>query len=179
MDHGRGPRLLVERLSTSTPHFLGFFSALATIVLIVAGVTLLWPDTPLDLIWVVAKEKHQTLIPYGQPVGTGFLLLSLGAVAASVGNFLRREWGRRIAIGGFAANGVGDIAQIAIGHFIEGAIGISVAGALVYYLTRSHVRNQYRKKLERRTPSDNSEGDEEADDVSRRQPPRGTEPRGY
>lgn len=40
----------------------------------------------------------------------------------------------------FAVNGLGDAAQIYLGHLIEGAIGVCFAGALLIYLNRPTVK---------------------------------------
>ena len=40
----------------------------------------------------------------------------------------------------FVANGIGDIAQLFMGRVLEGAIGVTVSGAIIYYLTRPKVR---------------------------------------
>ena len=120
----------------------GFFGA-ATCILLVTGTSLTWPGTPLDLIWSLAEDKHADLLPYRRLAGGGFLLLSVVMVLASFGCFTRREWGRRLAITIFAANAAGNAAQFLSGHVVEGAIGVSVSGALIVYLTRPHTRRAF------------------------------------
>jgi len=40
-------------------------------------------------------------------------------------------------------NGLGDVAQILIGHFLEGGIGVAAAGAILFYLSRPKVRRAF------------------------------------
>jgi hypothetical protein len=64
-------------------------------------------------------------------------------VAASAGCLLRRRWGWWLAIVIFAANGFGDAVQLATGHVLEGAIGVAVAAAILFYLTRASVQQAF------------------------------------
>lgn len=43
----------------------------------------------------------------------------------------------------FAVNGLDDAAQILIGRFLEGGIGIVAAGAILFYLSRQKVRGAF------------------------------------
>jgi hypothetical protein len=62
---------------------------------------------------------------------------------ASLGCFGRRAWGRVLAIGIFAINGTGDVAQLFLGHYLEGAVGVAAAGLLIVWLTRAKVREAF------------------------------------
>ena len=64
-------------------------------------------------------------------------------VSASVGCFRRRIWGWWLAIAIFTINGLSDAGQILIGHFLEGGIGVAVAGAILFYLSRPKVRGTF------------------------------------
>ena len=67
----------------------------------------------------------------GKAVGRGFLFLAIGMLLASVGMFRYRRWGWWLALRMFAANGLADIAQVFMGRVLEGAIGVTVAGAII------------------------------------------------
>lgn len=118
----------------------GVFFLAATVILISVGTALLWPGTPLDAIWLLRPDREALLTPYRQSLGPAFLLLAIPSAFASIGCFLRQPSGWWVAVAIFAANGVGDIVQLVTGHFLEGAFGVLVAGALIFYLTRPSVR---------------------------------------
>lgn len=116
---------------------LGVFFTIATCILVIAGITLLWSGTPLDAIWHLRPERHTELMVWRDIAGPGFLALAVPMVMAGIGCFLRRPWARWLAIAIFAANGLGDAVQLVIGHWLEGAIGVTVAGLLIVALWRS------------------------------------------
>jgi hypothetical protein len=122
---------------------LGIFFDLATIVLVCVGVALVWPGTVMDSIWLLKPEREFMLMPYRLWLGPLLLVFAVPAAAASYGLLTRQEWARQLAAVIFTANALGNIAQIAIGHTIEGAIGVIAATILVYLLTRDAVRRQF------------------------------------
>ena len=122
---------------------LGAFFCVATLILIAAGSALVWPDTFLEAVWKVYEARRATLMPYRQIAGPGFLALSLAMAAASAGCLGRHEWGRRLAIAIFAVNGASDVAQLILGHYLEGGIGVVAAGLLIFWLTRPLTRSVF------------------------------------
>jgi hypothetical protein len=48
----------------------------------------------------------------------------------------QRKWGWWLAVAIFAVNGLSDAGQMALGQYIEGGIGVIVAGAILLYLYR-------------------------------------------
>ena len=123
---------------------LAIFFALSACILVGAGLVLLWPGTPLDAIWVLNPSRRALLEPYAALAGPGFLLLAVAMAAASAGCFMRRKWGWWLAVIIFVANGLGDLIQLFIGHVFEGTIGVAVAAALIFYLTRPRIRAAFR-----------------------------------
>jgi hypothetical protein len=63
--------------------------------------------------------------------------------SASIGCFRRRIWGWWLAVVIFLINGLSDAGQILIGHFLEGGVGVAVAGVILFYLSRPHVRRAF------------------------------------
>jgi hypothetical protein len=49
-------------------------------------------------------------------------------------------WDWRLAAAIFLVNGLGDVAQIFMGHLLEGGIGVAAAGTILFYLSRPNVR---------------------------------------
>lgn len=97
----------------------------------------------LEVIWKLYPARRALLMPYRMWLGPGFLILAIVMVSASVGCFHRRIWGWWLAISIFVINGLSDAGQILIGHFLEGSIGVAVAGAILFYLSRSKVRESF------------------------------------
>jgi hypothetical protein len=115
---------------------IAIFFAAAAAMLIAAGLALLLPGTPAEIVWRLYPARRPLLMPYREWLGPGFLMLSAVMAAASFGCFTRRGWAWGLAVAIFAANGTGDIAQLATGHVVEGGIGVAVAAAILFYLSR-------------------------------------------
>lgn len=122
---------------------IAVFFAIATCILISIGWALAMPGTFFDAIWLLRPSREAMLMPYRALLGPGFLALAIAMALASFGCFARRPWGRWLAIAIFAANGTGDFVQILMGHVVEGVIGVIVAGALIYFLTRRSVAEAF------------------------------------
>ena len=119
---------------------IAIFFAVASCILLSVGTALLLPGSELEAIWVIYPARRSLLMPYRIWLGPGFLTLAIGMLAASTGCFLHRKWGWWLALGIFLFNGIGDAGQIFLGHFLEGGIGVAVAGAILLYLSQPNVR---------------------------------------
>jgi len=69
-----------------------------------------------------------------------FLLLGMALAVACTGWFKRRLWGWRLAVVIIATQVVGDLVNVLSGDVVNGAIGFTIAGGLLFYLLRSEVR---------------------------------------
>jgi hypothetical protein len=119
---------------------LSRFFAIATCILLGVGATLLWPGSKLEVIWKLYPARRSLLLPYACG-SVPFLILAIVMVYASIGCFRGRIWGWRLAVAIFLVNGLSDVTQIFMGHFLEGGIGVAAAG--VIYLSRPHVRGAF------------------------------------
>jgi hypothetical protein len=120
-----------------TPIVVGIFSALAALIAAAAGATLLFPGTPLDVIWSIRQDDtHQQMLALGWPVGLGLWIVALVAFICALGSFQRRAWAWWIAVIGMIVNGVSDLGRMATGGVVEGMVGVVVASLIVYWLTR-------------------------------------------
>ncbi len=108
-----------------------------------AGTTLLWPGTRLDRAWVLNPDAYKTLRAFGRLIGIPFLALSAALLIAGIGWFKRRAWGWRLAVAVIAIQLVGDGISALEGHFVRGAAGVAIAGALLFYLFRPNVRTAF------------------------------------
>lgn len=115
---------------------LSVFFAMAAVILVSAGTALLWPGTVLDAIWSLRPDRQPLLMQWRGVAGPGFLALAIPMAPASYGAFLQRPWARWLAVAIFAANGAGDAAQLVLGRWLEGGIGVAVAAMLICVLCR-------------------------------------------
>lgn len=124
---------------------IAIFFAIATSILLGVGIALLRPGSMLEVIWKLYPARRALLMPYRMWLGPGFLILAIVMVLASVGCFRRRIWGWWLASAIFVINGLSDAGQLLTGHFLEGGIGVAVAGAILFYLSRPKVRGTFTK----------------------------------
>lgn len=122
---------------------IALFLAIATCILLGVGTALLWPGSKLEVIWNLYPARRALLMPYRMWLGPSFLMLAIVMVSASIGCFRRRMWGWRLAVAIFLVNGLSDVAQVVMGHFLEGGIGVAAAGAILFYLSRPNVRRAF------------------------------------
>jgi hypothetical protein len=116
--------------------FLFFGAAMASL----AATTLLWQGTVLDRVWTLNPVAHEQLAPLGGWVGILFLLLGAVLAAAGIGWFRRRLWGWRLAIIVILTQLLGDVVNCLRGEWLKGAIGVTVAGALLLFLLQRKIR---------------------------------------
>jgi hypothetical protein len=122
---------------------MGVFLFFGALMALLAGTTLIWQGTWLDHIWVLNPRAHGQLATSGKTVGLSFLLLSAALAVAGVGRFGRRLWGWRLAVVIIATQVLGDLIIIFMGHFVRGAVGVTIASALLLYLLRPRVRSAF------------------------------------
>jgi len=116
--------------------FLCFGSVMATL----AGITLAWPGTMLDKIWVLNPDAYHRMEPFGRILGVPFLLLGAALVLAAIGWMRRTYWGWVLTVIIIATQVAGDVTSLAMHEYIRGAVGVAVAGALLVWLLRPKVR---------------------------------------
>jgi hypothetical protein len=122
---------------------IAIFLAAATCVLVGVGTALAYPGTNLEAIWRLYPARRAQLMPYRVWLVPGFLALAIPMALASIGCFRHRKWGWWLAVAIFAVNGLGDVAQLVMGRFLEGGIGVAAASVILVYLVRPGVRNAF------------------------------------
>jgi hypothetical protein len=137
---GRYPRDRRARPPSRALTAIGIFLFFGAVMASLAGTTLLWRGTVLERMWTLNPTAYKQLVPFGASAGVLFLLLSVALAVAGTGWFKRRLWGWRLAVVIIAAQLVGDLVNVLRGDVVRGAIGVTIAGALLFYLLRSEVR---------------------------------------
>ena len=122
---------------------IGVFFVFGATMAAYAAATLLKPRTVLDRLWVLNKPGHAQLASLGKGVALGFVVLSALLCAAAVGWFRRRYWGWVLGATIIAINAAGDLINGVRGEWRKGAVGVVIAGLLLFYMTRSGVRKYF------------------------------------
>lgn len=126
------------------PVAIGAFSVLAAVIALAAGITLIWPGGPVDIIWAIRQDDaHQQMVAFGWPAGLGLWVVGAVALATAIGSFQHRGWAWWLAVIALSVNGLADLARLASGGIIEGLAGVAIAGVLLFWLTRRNVRAQF------------------------------------
>lgn len=120
--------------------FFWFGTAMCSLTLVL----LLFPGTPLDVLWRVKPSAREELTALG--VITIPLMTVVGAACASAAIGLTRgaEWGRRVAIAVLTVNIFGDLGKAALRGDWRTLIGLPIGGAMIFYLmcptTREYIK---------------------------------------
>jgi len=119
---------------------IGIFLFFGALMASLAGATLVWRGTALDRMWALNPRAFRELAPHGNVVGIPFLLLGVTLAVAGIGWFKCRLWGWRLAVAVIATQVLGDLVNAFSGHFVEGGLGVAIAGALLLYLLSANVK---------------------------------------
>jgi hypothetical protein len=122
---------------------VGIFLLFGSVIACLAGFTLVWPGTGLDRMWRLNPRAYGEIAPLGRIVGILFLLLGCTLAVASIGWFRLRIWGWRLGVAIIATQVLGNAANIFRRHFVEGGVGLVIAGALLLYLLRKEVKGVF------------------------------------
>jgi hypothetical protein len=121
--------------------FLFFGAAMASL----AGSTLIWRGTFLDRMWILNPTAYRQLAPFGRTIGILFLILGVILALAARGWLRHRLWGWRLAVIIIATQVLGDLVNAFRGDILRGGAGAAIAGALLLYLWRPHIRFRFQK----------------------------------
>ena len=125
---------------------IGVFLLFGAVMAFIAGASLLRRGTILDRTWTLNPHAYDELSRLGKPVGLLFMLLAVALALAGMGWLKRRWWGWRLAVVIIGTQVLGDFANIFSGRVAQGAVGATIASALLFYITRAQVRAVFRVK---------------------------------
>ncbi|MGZ4851987.1 MAG: hypothetical protein ACXV3D_02205 [Halobacteriota archaeon] len=125
-------------------------SFLAALVAVLVAVSILFPGTPLDVIWSLKNSFPAGFKNTSVGMLFGYLLLVLAVVGfCSVYGLVKGlKWAWWIVIVTLAVNGIGDAVSVAQGN-IAGIAGILIAAVFLFYLTRPNVRAFFENRSSR------------------------------
>ena len=127
---------------------IGAFFVFGAVMSAYAAVTLLVPGTRLDVLWTLNPRGHEGLATLGRWAPLLFIVVSPTLALAAFGWFRRRRWGWALGVMMIAINMIGDLGQLAFGERWKGALGVAIAGLLLFYLLRQHTRNYFRRSCD-------------------------------
>jgi hypothetical protein len=121
---------------------IGLFFAFGATMAAYAAITLLFPGARLDRLWALNERGHAGLLGLGRIAGFLFILLSAAMTATVTGWFRRCRWGWLLGVAIVSISAVGDAVNVMRGE-PKTAIGVAVAGLLLFYLTRRGMREYF------------------------------------
>ena len=119
--------------------FLLFAATMATL----AGFTLLFPGTILDPVWKLNPVASEQLHQLGPVVAIAFIALAVVMLVVAIGWMKRRFWSWALAVVIIASQVVGALGNAIRGQYLQGAIGVLIAGVLLIYLLQPKVRTAF------------------------------------
>ena len=125
---------------------MGIFLIFGALMATLAGTTLVWRGTALDRMWALNPRAYDGLTPFGKVVGIAFILFGMTLALAAMGWFRRCLWGWRLAVAIIATQALGDLVNVSRGRIVEGGIGATIAGAVLFYLLQDPVRSAFGRR---------------------------------
>ena len=113
-----------------------FFAAGATISLI-AGISLLLPNSFLEPIWRLNPRAHESLSRLGLWAVLMMSTVSMLCAAAAIGLWRGLRWGYWLAVGLILTNLLGNVINVVLGTEPRAIVGVPIATALLAYLIMS------------------------------------------
>ena len=89
-------------------------------------------------------RAYSELAPLGKPIGLLFLFLAAALAIAGTGWLKRRRWGWAVGRGHHRNAGSGRHHEYFLrAHIYQGLVGVAIAGALLFYMTRPLIRARF------------------------------------
>src|SRR5471030_57247 len=105
-----------------------------------AAVSLALPGGLLEPMWRINPSGRAGLGALGMPAVVLMATVSLTCLAAAVGLWIGKRWGRRLAMTILVINAAGDLLNGWLAGDPRTLIGLPIAGAMLYYLGTPRAR---------------------------------------
>jgi len=119
---------------------LSFFFGFGTMMSGLAALSLAFPGSAWQRMWSLNPRGHEGLAALGL-IGIWLMTaVSVACLAAALGLWRGRPWGRQLAAIILVVNAAGDLLNAVLARDQRTLIGLPVAGAILYYLRTDRVR---------------------------------------
>jgi hypothetical protein len=118
---------------------IGVFLLFGAVIAFLAGASLARCGTLLYGMWALNPYAYQERAPFGKPVGLLFLSLAVTLTFAGIGWLKHRRWGWQLAVAIIGTQLLGDSVNIFLGRIVPGIVGVAIAGAFLFYITRERI----------------------------------------
>jgi xanthine/uracil permease len=137
----------LERHRPKAIMVIAAFLFAATIVALVVGESLLFPNTLLDKLWKFNPEGAALFHSIGRLSGVFLLALGVGTFFAALGLLRGQRWAWWFGVVLFAIDACGDIISYLLTHnALRSLSGAIVSGTFLFFLCRDSVRGYFLRK---------------------------------
>ena len=133
----------MRRRPKTVPIVAAFLFA-ATVIAVVVGVSLLFPNRLLDRLWTLNPAGAVFFHSIGRVAGVFLLALGATTLASARGLLRGRTWAWCVAVTLFAIDACGDIVSYLLIHdALRTITGVVISSAFLYSLCRRRVRDYF------------------------------------
>ena len=122
---------------------LAAFFAFGTLMALLASLGLLLPGGVLEPMWRLNPQAQVSLTALHSWGVVLMLTVGIACALAAIGLWTRAMWGHHLAVGILAVNLVGDGLNVIVRGDLRALIGLPIGGAIIVYLLRSRLREQF------------------------------------
>ena len=122
---------------------LAAFFAFGSLMALLASLGLLLPGGVLEPMWRLNPQARVSLTALHSWGVVLMLTVGIACALAAIGLWTRAMWGHHLAVGILAVNLVGDGLNVIVRGDLRALIGLPIGGAIILYLLRSRVREQF------------------------------------
>jgi len=122
---------------------LAAFFAFGSLMALLASLGLLLPGGVLEPMWRLNPQAQVSLTALHSWGVVLMLTVGIACALAAIGLWTRAMWGHHLAVGILAVNLVGDGLNVIVRGDLRALIGLPIGGAIILYLLRSRLREQF------------------------------------
>lgn len=132
---------------------IGTFFALGALISLTSAGSLLWPNSPLKIIWRINPPAQTEFAKLGKWAPLLLGVVGMACALSAIGLFRGKRWGHRLALAVFSVNLLGDLGNAIFREDKRALIGVPIVAVLMGYLLTSRVRQHFARSS---LPSGNS-----------------------